>query len=125
MPSALNESIATSSVPVLGGTELLNMGLSIVVVIAAILLVGWIYSKSRALSPSAGDIINIVATRALGPKDRLLVVEVADQQLLLGMTTAGVRTLHVFDKRVVIPEAAAPSLNFAARLRASLQEMRR
>ena len=41
------------------------------------------------MAGGANDVINVVATRALGPKERLMVVEVADQQLLVGMTAAG------------------------------------
>ncbi len=118
------ESLATKAVPVVGGGELLNMGLSILIVIAAILLLGWFYSKSRSLNSSGDDIINVVATRSLGPKERLMVIEVADLQVLLGMTTAGIRTLHVFDKPLAVPEPRAASPNFAARLRSSMRELR-
>ena len=76
------------------------MGLSMLVVVAAIVLLGWLYSRSRLVGGGAGDIINIVASRALGPKERLLIVEVADQQLLVGMTSTAVQTLHVFDEPV-------------------------
>jgi len=133
MPSAVADSTSTptgealtnSAISGLGGGELLNMGVSVVIVIGAILLLGWFYSKSRILNSSGSDIINIVASRALGPKERLMVVEVADQQLLIGMTTTGVSTLHVFDKPIVLPETTPATPNFATRLRTSLLEIRR
>lgn len=117
------ESAVTAVSPVVGGSELLGMGLSMLIVVAAILVLGWFYSRSRFAGSGASDIINVVATRALGPKERLLVVEVADQQLLIGMTSTAVQTLHVFDTPIDIVEAEPANTGFAARLRSQLKEL--
>jgi flagellar protein FliO/FliZ len=117
---------ATPTLPVtpgLGGGDILNMGVSMLVVVAAIVILGWLYSRSRFVGGGNNDVINIVATRALGPKERLLVVEVADQQLLVGMTSTAVQTLHVFDTPVVVPSKADTPVGFANRLRSAVQEI--
>ena len=117
--------VATSPV---GGTELLSFMGSLVVVIGAIVLLGWLYSRSRTFGAANADAINIVATRALGAKERLMLVEVADKQLLVGMTASQVQTLHVFDTPVVTaaePVASTELAGFAGRLRSALKEMRR
>ena len=110
--------------PVVGGGELLSMGLSMFVVVAVILVLGWIYSRSRLVSGGASDLIGIVATRALGPKARLLIVDVAGQQMLIGMTSTAVQTLHVFDEPVSEPQDAAKS-GFAKRLGTAFAEIRK
>ncbi|MEL7185166.1 MAG: flagellar biosynthetic protein FliO [Pseudomonadota bacterium] len=110
--------------PVVGGGELLSMGLSMFVVVAVILVLGWIYSRSRLVSAGASDLIGIVATRALGPKERLLIVDVAGQQMLIGMTSTAVQTLHVFEEPVSEPQAAASS-GFAKRLSSAFAEIRK
>lgn len=116
----------TASVtPVVGGGELLGMGISMAIVVAAILLLGWIYSRSRLAGSGASDVINVVASRALGPKERLLVVEVADQQLLIGMTSTAVQTLHVFDNPVEIAAQPAVGGGFSNRLKAAMREIRK
>lgn len=117
------ENAVTTVSPVVGGSELLGMGLSMLIVVAAILVLGWFYSRSRLAGSGASDIINVVATRALGPKERLLVVEVADTQLLIGMTSTSVQTLHVFDTPIEIATEEYASSGFAARLRSQLQEL--
>lgn len=111
------------STPGLGGGDFLNMGISMLFVIAVIVVLGWLYSRSRFVGGSSNDAINVVATRALGPKERLLIVEVADQQLLVGMTATAVQTLHVFDKPVTIAKPPNASGGFANRLRAAVQEI--
>ena len=109
--------------PGLGGGDVLNLGVSMLIVVAAIVVLGWLYSRSRFVGGGSSDVINIVATQALGPKERLLIVEVAEQQLLVGMTATGVQTLHVFDKPVAVPTTARTSTGFASRLRSAVQEI--
>lgn len=112
----------TSVVPVVGGGELQSLGLSMLAVVLTIVVLGWLYSRSRFVSGGASDTINVLATRALGPKERLLVIEVADQQLLVGMTSTAVQTLHVFDKPLDIGAARTSPLGFKGRLSKALQE---
>ncbi len=109
--------------PGLGGGDILNFGVSMLVVVAAIVILGWLYSRSRFAGGGNNGVINIVATQALGPKERLLIVEVAEQQLLVGMTATGVQTLHVFDKPVAVPTTDRASTGFAGRLRSAVQEI--
>jgi len=111
--------------PGVGGGDILSLGASMFVIVGIIVLLGWLYSRSRFMSAGASDVISVVATRALGPKERLLVVEVADQQLLIGMTAAGVQTLHVLDKPVEVTQKETGQAGFAGRLRAAFQEIGR
>ena len=113
---------ATTSV---GGSELISLASSLVIIIAVIVALGWLYSRSRSLAGAKNDVINVVASRALGTRERLLLVEVADQQLLVGMTATQVQTLHVFDKPVATVEAARPTTGFAGRLKAAILEAKR
>lgn len=112
-----------------GGNELLSLVASLLVVIGTIVVLGWVYSRSKLFGGAGNDTINIVASRALGSKERLIVVEVGGKQLLLGMTTSQVQTLHVFESPVVdaADTAAGRGLagGFAGRLRTALKEMKR
>lgn len=120
-----SDAAVTTVAPVVGGGELLGMGISMAIVVAAILLLGWFYSRSRLAGNGPSDLINVVATRALGPKERLMVIEVADQQLLIGMTSTSVQTLHVFDTPITVPETPAASESFSARLLSAVKEIRK
>jgi len=119
------EITSSSAMPAVGGGDLLGMGISMIIVVVVILLLGWLYSRSRFVSGGANGVISIIASRALGPKERLLVVEVADQQLLVGMTATGVQTLHVFDTPVTVPEKSPTDNRFASRLVTAIQEIRK
>lgn len=118
------ETNTSVGVPVVGGGELLNMGLSVALVVAAILLLGWFYSRSRFLGGGASDVIKIVATRSLGTKERLIIVEIADQQILVGITSTAMQTLHAFDAPVCKSKETPPNSPFKGRLRKALREIR-
>lgn len=110
---------ASEPAQIIGGSDVASMIVSLVIVIAAILAIGWLYSRSRFASSGQRGVINVVASRALGTKERLLIVEIDDQQLLLGMTPGAISTLHVFDKPVATSEAE-PAPNFAEKFNAIL-----
>ena len=113
-----------ASTPV-GGSELLGFVGSLIVVIASIVAFGWLYSRSKNLGGGNADAISVVANKALGTRERLLLVEVANKQMLVGMTSTNIQTLHVFDAPVVEAPAKAPTRDFASRMKTALREMRR
>jgi flagellar protein FliO/FliZ len=112
---------ALSGASPLGGAEILNVGISTLLVVGAILVVGWMYSRMKYAGNSANDMINVVSSRPLGAKERLLLIEVGEKQLLIGMTAAQVQTLHVFDQPVFTSPRAAESTGFAQRLRTAIR----
>lgn len=105
-----------------GTSELIGLGGSLLLVIGAVVIVGWIYSRTQGLRGAASDVISIVAAQALGPKERIVLVEVGGKQMVLGMTTQQVQTLHVFDEPIVTAEEpVAVSSAFATRLRSAIR----
>lgn len=115
----------TVDMPV-GLPELLSLGGSLLMVVAAVVVVGWLYSKSQGVRGTANDAISIVASQALGPKERILLIEVGGKQIVLGMTAQQVQTLHVFDD-VVVARREQPAGNsaFADRLRSAIRGVAR
>ncbi len=108
-----------------GSSEVISMISSMFIVLAVIVALGWLYSRSRLAVSGQKDVIQIVATRALGTKERLMVIDVAGKQLLVGMTSTSVQTLHVFDEAIDVEESLPPAPAFAARLKSTLGEMRK
>ena len=108
-----------------GGSELLSFAGSLIVVVASIVAFGWLYSRSKNFGGGRNDAISVVANKALGSRERLLLVEVADKQMLVGMTSSNIQTLHVFDAPVVKAPVKTPTRDFASRMKTALREIRR
>lgn len=103
----------------------MSFAASLIVVIGTIVVLGWLYSRSKVFGAGHNDAINVVASRAVGSKERLMVVEVAGTQLLVGMTASNVNTLHVFDAPIVDATDVAEVTGFASRLKSAFKEMKR
>lgn len=100
-------------------TSLVEVTLNLGVVLAAIVLLAWIVKRVQGMDHPSTGMLRVAATLPLGPKERLLVVEVGNQQLLLGATQAGINTLHVLEERMTMPSQVDES--FRDRLLKSLK----
>ncbi len=107
--------------PIIDGADILGLGASMLIVVAAVVGLGWLYTRFRFNGSGSADVINIVASRALGPKERLLLIEVANQQLLVGLTASQLSTLHTFENPVPVEQVLTDSPGFAERLRSAVR----
>jgi flagellar protein FliO/FliZ len=101
-------------------SNLLSLIASLIFVVGAILFVGWIYSRMRGVNLGASKVINVLAAQALGPKEKIFIVQIGSKQIALGLTASSLQTLYVFDEPVVAQTEAALPGAFADRLRSAL-----
>ena len=89
---------------------------ALVLVVGLILLLSWLAKRMPGLGGGglANPALRIVGSLALGPRDRLVVVEVGETQLLLGVGAGGTRTLHTLEQP--LPAAAAKATPAFAQL---------
>jgi len=85
-------------------------------VVLAILAIAWALRRLQGGAIAGNAHLRIVAALALGPRERLLVVDAAGTQLLLGVTASGITRLHEFPEPV-IAGGSAGARDFAVRLR--------
>lgn len=83
-------------------TTALTLGLGLVVVVVLILLSGWLVRRVQGLGGVNSQSLKVVSVLSVGQKERVALIEVAEKQILIGITPQSVRTLHVFDEPVVI-----------------------
>lgn len=94
---------------------IVSLGLGLVAVIAVIYGCAWIIRRMNGMTGMNNNAIKVVSVMAIGARERIALIEVGGQQILLGITPSAIRTLHVFDEPVV--EAGnAGSSDFARRL---------
>ncbi|MBK1708120.1 flagellar protein FliO/FliZ [Marichromatium gracile] len=95
---------------------------ALVLVIAAILGLAWLLRRlPGGVGRAADQPISILAVRAIGARDRLLLVQVGEEQLLIAAGATGMRTLHRLRKPVsVAPPENGGGVDFATLLKQSL-----
>jgi flagellar protein FliO/FliZ len=101
-------------------TSMLSLVTSLIFVIGAILFVGWLYSRMRGVNLGASKVINVLAAQPLGPKEKIVVVQIGSKQIAIGMTPSSLQTLHVFDEPVVQQREGATGASFSERLKSVL-----
>jgi flagellar protein FliO/FliZ len=77
-----------------GGT--LEVTLALLLVVGFIMLLAWGMKRMRRFGIGGSDRIQVLSDRALGPKERCVLVRVGDTDVLVGVAQGSVRTLHVF-----------------------------
>ncbi|SQD80598.1 flagellar biosynthetic protein FliO [Moritella yayanosii] len=93
--------------------DMLQWLLSLLVVISVILILAFVAKKARVFG-SNNQLLHVVATLPLGPKERIMVVQVGSEQVLLGVTGQQINLL----KELAQPlDNSQPELNpFATKL---------
>jgi flagellar protein FliO/FliZ len=106
----------------LSGGELLSMSMNLLLVIGAILLFGWIYTRSQGLRSSRNGHFRVLAAQPLGAKEKVVLLQVGEQQVVVGISPGGMNTLLVPEKPVAALNAAPgeEDRSFAERLRAAV-----
>lgn len=99
----------------LGDGLLLQLTLGLAVVLAAVVGLSWLLRR-HALP--RGGAIQVVGGLPLGTRERLLLVEVEQSRLLLGITATQIQTLHVFPAS----SSSSPPISFKNALDASPAE---
>ena len=94
---------------------IVSLGLGLVAVIAVIYGCAWIIRGMNGMTGMNSNAIKVVSVMAIGARERIALIEVGGQQILLGITPSAIRTLHVFDEPVV-EAGSAGSSDFARRL---------
>src|SRR5262245_21857900 len=85
---------AASHGTAVGGT--LGVTLALLLIVGLIMLLAWGVKRMRRLGVGGPDRIQVLSDRALGPKERCVLVRVGDTDILVGVASGAVNTLHVF-----------------------------
>jgi flagellar protein FliO/FliZ len=100
--------------PASGGTPLsagqvLNVLLGLVAVLAAIGVLAWVSRHVFRLQADGTGAIRIVGSLALGPRERVMLLQVGGVQLLVGVSPGRLQTLHVLEESdaVAVPAPGA------------------
>nr|WP_189662326.1 flagellar biosynthetic protein FliO [Pseudomonas sp. RW10S2] len=108
---------ASTATPGGMGGQLAQMVFGLLVVVGAIFLLAWLLRRLQVAQPRGGQVIEIVGSRALGPRDRLLLVQVGKEQILIGHSPGSIEALHVMAEPVEVPAGARQAApEFAQRL---------
>jgi len=71
------------------GAQLSKLLLGLLLVIGLIFLLAWLLRRVQQLNPRGAQVIKLVSSQALGPRERLVLVQVGGEQILVGLSGGG------------------------------------
>ena len=89
--------------PAVSSGSILQVILSLLLVLAAVVLVAWILKRINLPQHGAGNLLKVISGIAVGQRERIVLVEVNDTWLVVGIAPGQVRILHS------MPKAELPS----------------
>ena len=86
--------------------QLTQLVLGLLLVLGLIFLLAWLLRRVQNAAPTGGQVIEILGSRTLGPRDRLLLIQVGKEQILIGHSPGSIEALHVMAEPVEVPASA-------------------
>lgn len=97
-------------------SQLGQMLLGLLLVIGLIFMLAWLLRRVQQIGPRSNQVIKLLANQALGPRERLVLVQVGNEQVLLGLSAGRITPLHVMKEPVHLADAEPATPEFAQRL---------
>ena len=108
--------------PIGSGRHLMNVTLALMGVIGLIFAISWFVKRFSQGTFSANAHIKILSAMPLGTRERIVLIDAGGQQLLLGITSTNINTLHVFETPIATDNKMDPQSDFSRKLMSILQQ---
>lgn len=80
---------------------------SLLLVLAAVALVAWIMKRINLPQHGAASLLKVISGVAVGQRERIVLVEINDTWLVVGVAPGQVRTLHAMQKGQLPPSTGS------------------
>ncbi|MDF1642814.1 MAG: flagellar biosynthetic protein FliO [Pseudomonadales bacterium] len=97
-----------------------NLFLGLVAIIGFIFLVAWLLRRVGGVSTSSASAMKIIAGLSLGSRDRVVLLQVGEKQILVGASPGNISLIHAFDEPAIEDENTSSGSDFYRKLQASL-----
>ena len=96
--------------------QLTQTVLGLLLVLGLIFALAWLLRRMQQGGSGNAQVIELVGSRTLGPRDRLVLVQVGSEQILLGLSAGRITPLHVLKQPVDVSSNEKATPEFAQRL---------
>ena len=99
----------------MSGPSLTPLLFGLLLVLALIPAAAWLLRRAGLARPASTSGLRVVAQLAIGPRDRLLIVEAGDRRWLLGLSASGIQRLGTLPPgtEASSPPEAPPERSFS------------
>lgn len=105
-----------------GAGSLVQVLLALILVVLLIVGMAWLMRRISGISHTGGGVVRILGSVLVGQRERVVLIQVGSQQLLLGVAPGRVQTLHVLEESVSVHSTGNSGESFAERLASALKK---
>ncbi|PHS26611.1 MAG: flagellar biosynthetic protein FliO [Methylophaga sp.] len=107
----------------LNSTVLLETLGGLLLVLAIIAFLTWLLRRTGQFNSAANGKIKIIAGLSLGSREKAVLLQVGEQQILLGVTPQHIQTLHILENNIETQnKAKAVTSGFADKLQQMMKK---
>jgi flagellar protein FliO/FliZ len=119
-PSSSKGPLITSPI---GVGDFLQMLIGLIIVLGIIFAMAWLIRRMGHVPVRMQGALKVLCGISVGQRERIMLIQVGEQQLLVGIAPGQIRTLHVLAHPVGLHDAAAPASaqSFAEKLQAIMK----
>ena len=107
----------------IGFGDIFQMLLGLVIVLGIIFAMAWIIRRMGHVSVRMHGALKVLSGISVGQRERIMLIQVGEQQLLIGIAPGQIRTLHVLQQPIGINDTATSisPQSFAEKLQAMMK----
>ena len=121
--AALAESqLDSSPLEPLSTPYLLKLTGGLLLVVVAILVLAWLIKRFNLNQQSQNGLIRIIAGLSIGTRDRIVLLQIGDEQILVGLTAGRIEKLHTMAHPLEAPEGQPATSAFAVKLKRAMDD---
>ncbi len=97
-----------------------QMIIGLIFVICAILVLAWFSKRVGKFQGGSGCKMRVIGGLSVGNRERVVVVEIGDKQMVLGVAPGNIQKIHVFEESIIDedePDKGFQQSPFAVRLK--------
>lgn len=94
-----------SSVDPVSGAYLVRIAIGLGLILMIIFLLAWAMKKMHLAPQSSHNLIRIVSAISVGHRDRIALIQVGEEQILVGLTPGRMQKLHEMKSTVQAPDS--------------------
>jgi len=112
----------TLTTPPISTSALFETLLGLLLVLSLIAFLAWLLRRTGRFQMTTNGEMKIITSLALGPRERAVLLQVGEQQILVGVTSQSMQTLHVLEEKVSVKTSRPLSSGFAEKLQQMMQQ---
>lgn len=100
----------------LAGTNVIQMIVGLIFVLILVFAIAWLVRRVGGVSLTGGGALKVISGMSMGSRERVVLLQVGEEQLLLGVSPGRVQTLHVLEKPIEVEQQVVGTSMFADKL---------